>query len=516
MWYNSSMYKRLAIILILLLLGTACLAACRPAATTDNAIGWVQDAQPVLPTKAERVFTLPDGTRPVSSCADCWVVQDVETELFGIMDSAAQWTMPCQYRSMAVDEGFVLAQSRVDEEQAYTVATASGQVLAHYTDSVTIRAIGRDLCAVYTDRYAQVFDRNGTSYFINGALSPNLYFAACDDYLLGHDSATGAYYIWELYRQNGKGSAFLAAAYEQEDALYQVAYLGNSRFWIITSMPVSQASQQTYAQMIDGTLYRVRQQSEILDFTRSTEPTVAAINYVVLDIVNAYTPHLSLSARQSLPYQTNRTAVAIATLQTDGTVSSTCYALIANESLARTAAFPAGIGATGIRYSLDLGFVGAQHSDYSVALYRTDGSLAWQHRDAQYQAMSWQNGMYVCAKLSNTTPVYGAYDAEGRVAVPFIYDYLSPFIEGYAIAKQNGVYYRLHGTATTPLSITSGDWFLPYGCYTAAAADKQTLYNLQGAPLIGGIDDVIDLYRDDTGLVAVIEQDNAITLYRLQ
>ena len=88
------------------------------------------------------------------------------------------------------------------------------------------------------------------------------------------------------------------------------------------------------------------------------------------------------------------------------------------------------------------GYVLTVNSENYYAIYDLEGNLilnySEEYKDLHYYASAISDGMVV---LSNNQNMYGAFSVStGEIIIDFEYQALMMFIDGYAVAKKNGLY----------------------------------------------------------------------------
>ena len=80
------------------------------------------------------------------------------------------------------------------------------------------------------------------------------------------------------------------------------------------------------------------------------------------------------------------------------------------------------------------GYCYARLTPSALRVYRTDGSLAFENDDYDFLSVSMQNGIFIVGIDDDGDTLYGGFDTEGNLVIPFSYSYIEPFRSFYTYA----------------------------------------------------------------------------------
>ncbi len=408
---------------------------------------------------------------------------------------------------MLIDGVFVwCAYFNAAREIEQKVYDCTGKLLYNAGVELSVAAVDDSFVAVYSSEWSQLVDREGRTYLAEGSMSVNETYSVCDKWLLTYSASDGAYGIWELSATSDVGVAVLLQRYVPQDTVYSVAYLGDGRFWVVTTG--QNVDGADYVERVDDKEHVLHQTSRV--YNAKTGETSSFGEGIVLGLVNAYSPQLAIEEKTALPYPKGYTAANTALLQNGVRVGSR-YVVIDNASGETVASFPYEGAPLSTVYSDGNLFLGGGEAGYAVALYDKEGNLRWRNDDHPYQDVKWSDGRLTCAYLADGWLRYGAFDQDGKVAVPFVYGYISPFAGGRAVAYSDG--YCLidqGGAAITPIDPVPDYPMWGLGLYAVRADDEVTLYNFAGETLLLGASNVrVD--RDGEGSPLVVATQGGVT-----
>ena len=473
---------------IVLLLCLVCvLTACSPRGVQPFSVEagqavWQQVAEPAVAARVAQRIPLPEGYAMVADWGD-WglmiarVVSSDGTELYGVWRDGRE-VLPCRYTRLAVDGAYALGQFYDEEGMWWEVYNRDGACVVGTTmDNARLRTVSDRYFVLYTDEGAQMFDEGGNACFADGVLAADEGMAVCGDYLLSYSTTKHAACVWQLYTSARGSTAFLRRRFEG-DGRYTAVYMGG-RF-LVTRLSTGTATDYTYLDVVNGQSYYVRQEAWWYD-AEQDRLTPTRLDYVLLATRSAYTPGITSAEVQALHLREGYTVVTVAALNDYGLHQSERYYVV-DASATRMARYAEGVTPTSIWYRGDRGFVGSSLADGVAAMYDWQGNLLWQDKRHNYATMQWQWGRFVASYMQDGVAVYGAFDADGRVAVPFAYQYLSPYVEGYAVARLDGGYYRVdaEGVLLAEVAPACPDYWMGYGVYAFREGDKVGLCNLRG------------------------------------
>lgn len=479
----------LALVLILAFGLAACHSHGAQSFTVEaGRAAFVQRAEPsALGTVACRT-TLPDGYYFEADWGDSGILAyrvldpDFGTTRYGVL-RGGDTVLPFQYTAIERVGDFLVGRYRAEDVVSIEVYDATGHLLVGTDDtSAGVRAVGDDYFVLYTDSKAQMFDGEGKAFFHDGVLLPTDAVSQCGDYFLTAHKGN-AYTIWD-------GPNVLRRRFEAADTRYLVAYVGE-RF-LVTALTAGTADSHTYVEVTDeGTQYFVQQAWWYDPVTDALTPL--SLDYVLLAVRNPYTPGLSAAAIESLSLQAGYSAFVVAELNTYGVHTADRY-YVADANAALWVRYPTGINADAIYYRSDLGCVGSAADGGTALLYDLAGNLVWQNSEHAYATMRWQSGRFVASYHRDGVTRYGAFDSAGKVAVPFQYDYLSPYVDGRAVARVGSQYYTVDATGRQlgTVSIACPEHWLGFGLYTYIQGGKVGVKNLTGAVVEPAQWDAID------------------------
>ncbi len=110
-----------------------------------------------------------------------------------------------------------------------------------------------------------------------------------------------------------------------------------------------------------------------------------------------------------------------------------------------------------------------------IRVLNIDGTTAFEKNDGLYQSLFYNNDALVCKKVREFKGTvldqtrYGAFDSNGKQIIDFKYDYMTPFIDGYALAYDEYLVEKVNGKdVVTNIKIndiysTNGKWHKPDG-----------------------------------------------------
>ncbi|MBO4534389.1 MAG: hypothetical protein J5755_00450, partial [Clostridia bacterium] len=492
---------------------------CSPKGQTSS-FAWIERSADV-PHGASEVTVIPQG----EELAGLWtyrgetlgwvtrLVEDgpqVDEDVYFYRVYSADGTLLLDGKTDVLLDGVFAWTSEVDEDGNVIekVYDCTGKQLFESYASTSIAALDGTYVAVYGDDWSQVMDREGASYLSEGAMDPNESYAVCDRWLLSHSALDNTYMIWELDKRGDRGSAVLLKRYSAADTAYSVAYLGNGRFWVVST--VRGGAHPTYIETVDGTEYPLTQTSVVFDAVHGSSDAFG--RQIVLGLTNAYTPYLLFEERNALPFGQGYTAVNTAIVEEGKRVGSR-YVVVDNATGKQVAAFPYDSAPLSIAYRDGYLFKGAGESGYQVGLYSADGTLLWRNGDHSYQNIKFGYSRLICAYLEEGTLRYGAFDAAGQVAVPFVYAYLSPYSDYLALAYQAGNYSIIDQSGVAQRSI---DPVPDYPTWELGAyLEGDVLYNFQGDVILRGVSDLTVTQDSERMPILMGKQEGSTRVWRI-
>lgn len=237
-----------------------------------------------------------------------------------------------------------------------------------------------------------------------------------------------------------------------DDYYTESLYLGDGRFYVHTEWTVDSDAEYTYS--YGGEYYRAVRYFYYPDTDSRTQYNSS---YIFLNCVNTY--YENASGRCT--YDAGSTSVNVSPssfLNPGYTYSS--FGLFVTED--KTAYYDQFIldgdldivfsltGNFGIEYegSTDRDEVGfydmlmqcsdgycyARLTPSALRVYRTDGSLAFENDDYDLLSVSMQNGIFIVGIDDDGDTLYGGFDTEGNLVIPFSYSYIEPFRSFYTYA----------------------------------------------------------------------------------
>jgi len=477
--------KKVALFLVVLLLASMAFA-CTPRTVQRFTVeggraAFAQLPDATMPGEVARTIGLPAGAEFVSDWGDMGLLVSRTFDEEGVVTRYGVWrddeyVLPCDYRRIELVGDFYLTRYALLDARRVEVHDREGTLLVGTEDaSAGAVAVSEDYFVFYTDSDAQLFDRAGDAYFLDGVLRPSDCVSVCGDYVVTLDATGSSLCIWD-------GSNILRHRFAADDTRYVYAYVGG-RF-LVTAISAGSDKTYTYIEHLDGETYYMRQQAWWYDPLTDTTAK-ADLGYVVLSVRNAYTAGLSQEEVAAMHLNAGYSAVVVAELDDFKVhVSDRYYVMDAEARLA--ARYPVGINPTAIYFRADRGFVGSSHATSAAALYDIGCNLVWQDKSHAYATMRWQGDRLTASYYEDGLAYYGAFDSEGNVAVPFRYRYMSPYFEGRAAVRDGDAYYVLDaaGNVLSSIAISCPEHWLGYGLYTYSEGGKVGAKNFAGEVII--------------------------------
>ena len=496
------------------------MAACTPKATPfSREMGrtiWVQTEAPTLLRQGGATIELPSGFNFAGDWAHMGFLLSEKqqgTTLYGVWREGG-WVLPCRFITLTRAGNFFMGAYYYKEELLYEVYNRLGTMVVGTKSDATLYPLDDTRFVLFAKGQAQVFDEEGRTYFADNLLTTYDSFAMCDDYLLSYRSTDFSCRIWQLCLDAERhGMALLLHNFAEEGTRYSAVYC-QGRF-LITALTETQTD-YTYMDFVDGQTYFVRQQAWWY-YPETGELSPVRLDFVLLGMRGKYAPGASETDKKAIGLAEGYTAVAVAVINRQGLRESTRY-YVMNDKAQTVWAYPADINPNAVSYSNDVGFVSAQLTP--ARLYGLDGNMMWQAADHDYTGMVWQDERLVAAYSDNQGTHYGAFDVDGKITVPFRYEYVAPFVQGVSMAKRADGYVRLNHTGVETMSVTDiacEAYWLAYGCYVF---ERQGLYgvkNINGDVVLQAEWQAFDrVGRTDEGVYVVGRKGDISQLQRLQ
>lgn len=461
--------KKTALLLVLVLLLSVAFA-CTPKSVQSFTVeagkaAFVQEEN-ARPTRVTATVDLPAGKSFVADWGEAGVlvadVMDEETgaALYGVWRDGA-YLLPCTFRRVDYAAPYYVAQYRDMESQGIEVYDRTGRMLVGSQDtSARVVVVSDEYFALYTTQNAQLFDAEGEAYFGEGIMQPTESVSACGQYVLTIDTALGSCRVWD-------GKNVLRRRFYEQDVRYVAAYI-DGRFFV-TALGKGTQNNYTYIEKTaDETVYMRQRAWWYYPETDVLEPTT--IDYVLLSVVNACTAGVDATSWRTYGLNEGYSAAVVAELDRDKVHAGERYYVL-DKDARPVVRYPVDVNPTAIRFRDDVGFAGSSLVSGAAALYDLACNMLWQKNDRRYATMRWQWGRLVASYREDGRTLYGAFDAEGNVAVDFVYDYMSPYFGDRCAAKTDGRYVLLDGAGTprTSIEIACPEHWLGYGVYAFRA-----------------------------------------------
>lgn len=527
--------KRKIIILLIIMTITILLTSCdRPSSSLNSYT--IEKGKEVFISEEYHSYTsyeeikLPDGVFFQSYLGDdTYLVYSVQNSSeenavyrYGMANSGGL-LVECEYSSVSKSGPF-LNFLRVEEsgESINEIRYIDGILLLKITGSVSIEAINDDYCTLYYDSYSQVFDKDGIYYFSeNNKMSSNFSYSYCDGRLFGQDTLLNDWFIWSLSKTTGsdstpKGIAMLDSFFTSDNDIKTVCYMGKDTYLIVDSVE-SDKSNFTYYEIKDNAQRFVYQDAYTINISTGYIELIT-LEYPILGVLNKYSPSMSYEQRNSFNVNDGFTSVCVAVLGEDlNRVGLRYYVMDSNCNF--VIRYPEGITPGAISFIDGYGFAGMATASYGSGLFYMNCDSMWINQEHEYFDQSFLFGRYVCAYTGEGGSVYGAFDSDGNIVIPFEYDYLSPFSKLSAIAQKGDDFYIIdtNGVIERKLDDFYNDITpLSYGFYIYEEEGLLGIKNFEGEIIINADNDTYHSVEIHDGVLFVLfEKEEKSVLYRI-
>lgn len=458
---------------------------------------FVQENQTDLTKVAD--FTLPDGYRFLEPLDEqTYIVykkldetKDDETNnRYGLVDSDGKVLIECKYESISYSGKFIHGEYYTENATLVSDVYYIDGVKLMSTDTIIeLYALDDEFCILYYDGMSQLFDKNGTTYFrANSQMSANVYYSICDGYLFGYDADRGDWYIWQLFQNVGSkepyGFVVLKQLFVSENSIYTVAYVGNYSYLVVET--INDSTDYDYFENINGTTYYIKQKTYFYNVLNDQKSDYDS-EYPILSITNKYTPSLNINKRRALNLNDGYSQVNAGIISDDGERTGFRYFAI-NDKGEFVIRYPESVTASAVRFIDGYGFTGGAGIGSSAGLYYMNCEPVWQKTDREYYAQSFSSGMYVASYSTADGIRYVAFDVDGNVKIDFEYAYISPFSNGYALARsidgKNAIIDANGKIIEAVNDFYSLSTATSYGVYAFVSDDSYGLKTFDGSTLI--------------------------------
>lgn len=458
---------------------------------------FVQDEQTELSTVTD--FTMPDGYRFLEPLDEqTYIVykkldetkEDEANNRYGLMGSDGKILIECKYESISYSGKFIHGEYYSEDATLISeVFYADGVKLMSTDTIIELYALDDEFCILYYDGTSQLFDKNGTTYFrANSQMSADVYYSICDGYLFGYDSNRGDWYIWQIFKnvdsEEPYGFVVLKQLFASENSVYTVAYTGNYSFLVVET--INNENDYDYFEEINGTTYYIKQNTYFYNVLTDERKDYKS-EYPILSITNKYSPSLNINKKRSLNLNDGYSQVNAGIISDDGERTGFRFFVI-NDKGEFVIRYPQSVTATAVRFIDGYGFAGGAGVGSSAGLYYMNCEPVWRKADKEYYAQSFSSGVYVASCSTADGLRYGAFDTDGNVKIEFEYAYISPFSNGYAVARTTDGTYSIIDADGKIVENISGFYSLStatsYGVYAFVSGESYGLKAFDGNTLI--------------------------------
>ncbi len=468
-----------------------------------------QTADATLPTQAEEII-IPSGYYPVEILSGGIIkISDVAEEggNVGLCSSNGAVLVPAEYAAIVQSGPFFMAYQTGDNGRTYFFFYRNGSSIPITIDDeeVVMYALSDKFFVVKNTVDSQVFDKDGKAYFAT-MLSASTDYTVGDNYIIACNSKTNLNSIYDTSDGYARHIKSYFGDYER-NLYYNLIYQGGGKFLAIANYI---AGTSNYSYRVSTEKGDVCYGQRLYSYNAETDES-ADINadFHILSITNRYSQGLTYEEKAAFSLQDGYNSVWVAETDEDKYLSAS-VAYVMNSDCILTVRFQESLSAELLTYKGGLGFSGNALADYSAGLFGLDGKAVWSVQGS-YQYQNYNNGYLVAGRVQDGVTRYGAFDSDGNVAIPFDYEFLSSFAEGYAVGKtaENWVIVDKDGNTVVIDGFEGKLTALFAYTYSFTAGGKVGVRSYAGEELIGAEYAAVINYGYSDGVVYYILSDGA-------
>lgn len=374
----------------------------------------------------------------------------------GVMNSAGKWVVNAS-KTSGVTSGAEVSSSTLGN----AIRILDDELVAINPDYENDSATADTKNSAYTPIYRISTGEMVCRVRSGGSLSNILAFDGKYITVEVSDKTTGALtYVYNVpevrsdspnlpYAQNGT----FANANGFDDYYTESLYLGGGKFYVHTEWTVTSSDDYTYC--YDGEYYRA---VRYFYYPDSDSRTQYSSSYIFLNCVNTY--YDNASGRCTYDTDSGSANVKPSTFLNPGYTYSSFGLFIGADKTAYYDQFILDsdldivfslTGNFGIEYEgaadrdevgfYDMlmqcsdGYCYARLTPSALRVYNSDGSLAFENDEYDFLSVNMQNGIFIVGIDKDGSTVYGGFDMQGNLVIPFDYSYIEPFRSFYTYAK---------------------------------------------------------------------------------
>lgn len=488
---------------------------------------YIESEERAVPNTALKL-NVPEGTEPYLVNIDAGVIivsadsDEVDEEFnpipaYGIADLNGILVADCVYDRIAVSGNFLMAEIDNGVELSdisYDFYYKDGTKLFNTENVINgFTAISDDYFVLYTEESSEVFYKDGSALFgTNRQLSSSYCYSVCGEYLFAQEPENAIYFIYRIF----EASPMLVKSYVSNSSrIYISGYIGNGEF-LVAETVIADNNDYDYWSYVGSLRYYYSQTVKII--RPDSDETVIDSDVIITGVINKHSPAIDYSVRKA--YNLKEGYSAVTTIKTDNekqNVGIECYVI--NNDAVTVLKMPEGLTPFMMTYKNNLGFAGNALNGYAAALFDYAGNAVWIKQDAEYYAQSYAYQRYIAAKSDGEALRYGMFDTNGNTIIDFNLDFLSGFSGDYALAKNEGSYYRVNknGELIEAIGdIRDDNLQLTFNCYVYIDENKLGLKNFAGETLIAAEYDDLDYIGGSGGnTIVIFIKNNIKEAYRI-
>ncbi len=429
------MKKAIVFILLLTLLLTVSFG-CKKARTEESF--YLSASSYKLPTSSEKA-DLHGYSYHALLQRGCIAVSATEGEetLYGVIDAGANRLLfPAVYGKVEMEgDFFILPPAESAEETIYRVAYLDGTFLTETTAEPTVRDIGGGYATVTTGAYMRIFHKSGSEILSENILGNGYECTACENFILARHTINGDYQVFNILT----GESVLSF-YPPSNCIMNVYYAGGNDFIAVYDYDSTEEEEHSVALLLsEGNLVYLRQTITRMTVGVPTPHALQCEEYV-FSLKNKYSFGMTEEEREAYSIKPEYFTLGFYSRTADGAADGTVLYALTDRDLKIKAELPNGIRPDN---PVKDGYLISGKQASSVYLLDEHLKIVFSLTDANYQSVSYSDGMVVLAKIEDGRAKYGAFSTKGQLAIDFDYAYLSKFAGGKAAAVKAGKIYIL-------------------------------------------------------------------------